>query len=207
MKNLGRGGIVGAGDAAADVGLMRTVAHKGKDLAVDEDWAAHHPIGKMIAAGDVRVARDEDVTWRNVVEAAQDSLDNHTAAARVDGNAVRLADEAAAAVGQKAGEVMALVENWAAGGPQHDLAHALGDMIDTLLHERQRDGVEPRRGDHGHGLRARANAFAANDVVGQSIDAADIAWRQHHAGGRLLDNGGSADFGAGFEVSPPVNVG
>ena len=81
-------------------------------------------------------------------KAPQDGLDDQAAAASVDRDTVGLADEATDAVGEEAGEVMALVEDRAAGRPQHDLAHALGDMVDALLHERQRNWVEPGRGCH-----------------------------------------------------------
>ena len=116
---------------------------KAKIAAVDEHRTAHDPIGQVVAAGHVRVARDEDVPRRDVVEGREHSLDDQAAAAGVDRDAVGLADEPAAAVGEEAGEVVALVEDRAARRPQHHLAHALRDMVDPLLHERQRHRIEP----------------------------------------------------------------
>ena len=99
----------------------------------------------MVAACDVRVTRDENVARRNVTEGPQDGLHDQSAATGVDRDAVRLTDQAPAPVGQEAGEVMALIEDRAASGLQHDLAHALGNVVDPLLHKRQRYRIETAR--------------------------------------------------------------
>ena len=65
-------------------------------------------------------------------KAVEHSLDDQAAAAGVDRDAVGLADEPAAAVGEEAGEVVALVEDRAARRSQHHLSHALRDMVDPL---------------------------------------------------------------------------
>ena len=48
MEDLGGGGIVGSGDATADVGLVRAVAHEGEELAVDEHRAAITQSGRWL---------------------------------------------------------------------------------------------------------------------------------------------------------------
>ena len=64
VPDLGGLGIVGAGEAAADVGLVRPVAAEaGKPAAIgsDEDRTGDHPVGQMVAARDVGVREDEHV--------------------------------------------------------------------------------------------------------------------------------------------------
>ena len=143
VEDLGGGWIVGACRSAADVGLMRAVAGEGDERAIDDHRPGDDPIGQMVAAGNVRIAQDEDVSFGDVAaEHFQQRSDRKASSARVDGNAIGLRYERAICIGDEAGEVVGLVEDRAARGAHHHPAHLAGDMIEAVLHQRQRDRIE-----------------------------------------------------------------
>ena len=146
MEDLGGRGIVGAGSAAADIGLMGAVAGEGDHLALDEHRARDHPVRQMVAAGGVRVVQQEHVfRFDRVLEVAQDGAHGKAAAAGMDRNAVSLADQGAARVGDEAGKVMALAEDRRARRAGHHPAHLVRDVIQPILHKGQGDGIERSR--------------------------------------------------------------
>ena len=136
MEDLGGLGIVGAGRAATDVGLMRPVAGPGRQLPIDEYRAADHPVRQMIATGDVRIVRQEDVVrFDPPGESVNKGAHGEATTAGMDRNAVGLADQGAAGIGNETGKIMALVEDRAARGARHDEAHLVSRCPGSRLSE------------------------------------------------------------------------
>ena len=52
----------------------------------------------------------------------------------MDRDTVGLRDNYTQTVGEIAGEIVRVVENWAARRPGHDPAHLLGDVVEPVLH-------------------------------------------------------------------------
>ena len=140
--------VVGAGRAAADVGLMGPVAGEGDQSLIGEDGACDHPVGQVVAAGQPRVVEHEDIAGLDVVfEVAQHRAHREAAAAGVDRDPVRLGDQPAVRPAHEAGEVVGLAEDGAARGAHHHVAHLPGDVVQAVLGKRELYGIE------GHGMR------------------------------------------------------
>ena len=100
VEDLGGLGIVGAGEPAADVGLMRPVAAEaGKPrVGLDEDRTGDHPVGQMVAAGDVGIGENEHVLRIDPAgEILEQCPHRKAAAAGMDRDAVGLAIKRASA--------------------------------------------------------------------------------------------------------------
>ncbi len=135
--------IVGARRAATDIGLVCADAGQRDQLIVAEDRPHDHPVRQMVPARDIGVAQQECIVGRHVTaKSVQQRARREPAAAGMDRNAVRLGYDDAAGVGQEAGEIMRVVEDRAARRTRHDPSHLLGDVIQTVLHQRQCDRVE-----------------------------------------------------------------
>ena len=147
VEDLGGGRVVGAGRAAADIGLVGAVAGEGDQRAADEHRPRDHPVGQVVAARFVGIVEQEHVLRLDAAgEVAQDRAHREAAAAGVDRDAVGLADQRAARVGDEAGEVVALAEDRRARGARHHPAHLVRDVVEPVLHQRQGDGI----GRHGN---------------------------------------------------------
>ena len=145
LPGVARKRVVGAGGAAADVGLVRPVAGEGDPPAIDEDGAGDHPVRQVVAAGLPRIVEHEDVAGLDVAfEVAQHRAHREAAAAGVDGDPVRLRDQPAVRSAYEAGEVVGLAEDGAARGAHHHVAHLPGDVVQAVLGERELDRVEGR---------------------------------------------------------------
>ena len=94
LPGVARERVVGAGRAAADIGLMRPVAGEGDPPVIDEHGTRDHPVGQVVAAGLPRVVEHEDIAGLDVVlEVAQHRAHREAAAAGVDRDPVRLGDQ------------------------------------------------------------------------------------------------------------------
>ena len=146
MEDLGRRRIVGAGRTAADIGLVGAVAGEGHQLGPDEHRPRDHPVRQVVAARRIGIVQQEHVLGRDgVLEVAQDGAHREAAAAGMDRDAVGLADQGAARVGDEAGEIVALAEDRRARGARHHPAHLVRDVVEPVLHQRERDGIEVHR--------------------------------------------------------------
>ncbi len=143
VEDLGGRRIVGARRAAADVGLMGAVAGEGDQRSGREHRPRDHPVRQVIAARGVGIVQQEHVFgFDGILEVAQDGAHGEAAAAGMDGNAVGLADQDAARVGDEAGEVVALAEDRRARRARHHPAHLVRDVVQPVLHQRQGHGIE-----------------------------------------------------------------
>ena len=79
----------------------------------DEHRPRDHPVGQVVAARGVGIVEQEHVLGLDAAprEVAQHGAHREAAAAGVDRDAVGLADQGAARVGDEAGEVVALAED------------------------------------------------------------------------------------------------
>ena len=146
--------VVGAGRAAADVGLVGPVAAERDTPTADEHRARDDPVGQVVAAGLPGVVEHEDVAGLDVVgEVAQHRAHREAAPAGVDRDPVRLRDQPAVRSAHEAGEVVGLAEDGASRGAHHHLAHLPGDVVQAVLGEGELDGVEGChvRGRHSGG--------------------------------------------------------
>ena len=143
MEDLGGLAVVGAGRAAADVGLVRAIAGEGDQAVADEDRRGDHPVGQMVAAGNIGIVHQEDVAFGDVVAERRDQgAHGKAAAGGMRRQAFGLADDVAVAAGDEAGEVVRLAEDRAERRLLHHPSHLPADMVETVLRQREQDGID-----------------------------------------------------------------
>jgi len=146
MKDLGSLGVDGPRRAASDIRLMTTVTGESHKLTFGEGGLGYHPVGQVISIGNVRVIGEEDVAVMDVVaEGFDERPHRESAVAALDRYAVGLTDQRAFCVGDEIGEVVILAEDRAVRRAQHDLSHAPRDVVETVLGQRENDGVDGHR--------------------------------------------------------------
>ena len=106
---------------------------KAGGVDLPEDELAAIPLRALVPDADAAEYRAFETTMLCHGEAA---------AAGMDRNAVGLADQSAARVGDEAGEIVALAEDRRARGARHHPAHLVRDMVEPVLHQCKRDGIE-----------------------------------------------------------------
>jgi hypothetical protein len=89
----------------------------------------------MIAAGDVRIARQKNVIGINMLcEGIEERLHDKIAAAGMNRNAVRLTDQTTLMVGDETRKIVALIKNRTVSRARHALSHLHRNMVETILH-------------------------------------------------------------------------
>ena len=128
---------------AADVGVVRDVAHEGEQGAVVEHRHRHVDVGQVGAAGDVGIVGDEDVA---VVDIAAELLEKlgHEPGHRgdVDGQrAFGLHDEPAGGVHDRRRMVAALLDVGGIGAPHEGDEGLVADRLEGVVKDLQGDGI------------------------------------------------------------------
>ena len=162
LPDLGGARVVGAVRRAADVALVRTVDRpEGEALAIEHRHEGGE-VGQMIAAV-VGVVEQVDVARPDpVAEGVVHRFCRPRQGADVDRHVLGLSDQPALGVGECGREVPARVDDLGVGGAEHRLAHLLGDRMQAVLDDRDRDRVDVLASGFGHG-------FSATARVGQGI--------------------------------------
>jgi hypothetical protein len=142
VEDFGRGRVVGAGRAATDIRLVRTVAAERQQASAYENRADDGPVGQMIAAGLIGIAGNVDVAIGDLAcHRVNHGLDGKAAAAGMDRQPVGLRHDVAVAITDETREVVRLAENRTARGARHDEAHLPRDVIELLLQHRNADRI------------------------------------------------------------------
>ena len=144
---VGRPGHVAAGHGAADVRPVGEVDGERDEPVSREDGTDRLHVRQVIPA-DLREVEEPDVAlaqprrW----DPLEELLDRERHHAHVDGNVPALGDEAPVGVGQRRGEVARFLEQRRAGRAHQDHAHLLGDRVEGVADDLERDGMN--RGAH-----------------------------------------------------------
>ena len=151
VPDLRRLGVVRAREPAADIRLVRPVAAEARQHRVPlgplhPDRPTDHPVGEMISSRNIRVGENEHIArLHSIPKPAQQRPDPETPTAGVDRNPVGIGNQRAVGRGDETAEVVRLAEDGAARGAGHDPPHVPADLIESVLHERQHDGVQAGR--------------------------------------------------------------
>ena len=125
---------------------MRPDACEGKNPAVNERGSDHHPIRQMVAARDVWIVQNEQITRLDPgPEVAQHGANGEAPPASMNRDAVRLRDHFAGRVRKKAGEIVRLVEDRTVGRANHHPAHLMRNVIQPLLRQGEDNRIKHGR--------------------------------------------------------------
>ena len=163
LPQIGRVRVVGAGDGAADVGLVGGDHDPAELLALVEDRLGDLPVGELVATG-VRVVVENDVTLEDV--APEGICDRaHAGRGRVaeHGDVLGLLEQDAVLVVDAEREVAALDEQRRAGAPLDHHAHALADRLQPVGDHGGEDGI----GAHAPAFRVRTKLPEASSLTSE----------------------------------------
>ena len=202
VEDLGGCRIVGPRGATADIGLVGTVAGEGCKHAANEHRSSDHPVRQVVAAGGVGVVQQEHVfLFDRVLEIAQDGAHGEAAAAGMDRNAVGLADQRAAGIGDEAGKVVALAEDRRARRARHHPAHLVRDVIEPVLHEGQGDGMI----EDGGTSCGDSQSIDVNQEIVARVDFEQVAGACEGGRGALLDQQRTFELAAGAQIGAVID--
>ena len=144
--DLGGVGGVGAGDPAADVGVVAHGAGEREALALMVERLHDEDVGQVHAAVE-RVVHDEDVAWAHVpAEVAHDRLHGGRHRAKVPRQRQALSGQPAVAVGEGGRVVHVVLQHGRIGRAEHRQRHLVGDREDGVLEQLERNRI--RSGSH-----------------------------------------------------------
>ena len=149
LEQVGGVAAVGAGNLAAEVGLVGDVADEAEQPLADEYRRDDGDVGRMILAGLVGVVDDESVArLGRVAEAPADLV--HLRRQRTDMQRLRnaLRDHAAGAVEDGEGEILAFLDDGRIARPQHVERKLARDLQRGLIDDFEVDGVHCRCSRH-----------------------------------------------------------
>ncbi len=215
MPDLRRLRVVGAGQPAPNIGLMRPVATEPSDNrftsgSVNPDGPADHPIRQVVAARHIRVGENEHIAGLHApAKAAEQRPHRKSAPTGVDRDAVGVGYQGAIGRGNVATEVVRLAEDRATRGAGHHPAHVPADLIQAILHQGQDNGVEGNRDAVWRrrlGLRVRCSGqIDVNEKIAIFIDPQFVSRADKDSCGAFFNQRRTGEPVAGPNLSAVVD--
>ena len=141
LVDLGGIGGIGAGDPAADIGVMADGGGEGQALSPIEDRLEHEDVRQVHAAVE-GVVHDEDIAGMDVVAVvAQHRLDRRRHRAEMARQREPLRDQAAGAVGERGREIHVVAQDARIGRAADGERHLVRDGEDGVPEEREAEGI------------------------------------------------------------------
>ena len=143
LEQVGGIAAVGAGDLAAEVGLVRDVADEADDALAREHRRDDGHVGGVVLAGLVGMVDDEGVAGRGIAAIAPADL-VHLCRQRPDMQGLRnaLRHHAAVAVEDGEGEILALLDDRRIARAEHVEGELASDLQRRLIDDFEVDGVQ-----------------------------------------------------------------
>ena len=182
LEDIGRVGRPGPRVLAADFGPVRLVGGKGNQLPIVEDRHDQRNVRKMSSAAGIRIVRNEDIAWFQVLRAefVEHGMDREGQRSEETGHAVALRQQLAPFVGDAAAIVEHLVDDGALAGALERDEHLVADDVESVLDDLDRERVEGR-------WRSCLVSNGEDDIADRVDGAAHTGWH-HGRGRRLLDD-------------------
>ena len=142
LEEVGGVAAVGAGNLAAEIGLVRDIADEADEPPVCEHWRDHRDVGRVVLAGLVGMIDDEGIARLDAVAVAPADL-VHLSRQRPDMQRLRnaLRHHAAFAVEDGEGEILALLDDGGVARAQHVERELARDLQRRLVDHLEIDGV------------------------------------------------------------------
>ena len=143
LVDLVRGERVGAGDDAANVGMVGERAGPARQPVLEVDRLDDVDVGQVHAAGDVGIVEDVDVARRHAaVEVAHEAGHGVVEGAQMHGRGQPLRQRLAAVVEDGRGEVHGVADDAGIGRAHEVERHVVGDGVEAALEDLEQEGID-----------------------------------------------------------------